>query len=106
MYQDKEGREPFAEWFQGLRDAEGKARIETRLQRVAAGLYGDWASVGQGVKELRMLFGPGYRVYFGEDGENIVLLLCAGDKRTQKDDIKTAQGYWKEYKSHGEETNL
>ena len=101
VYQDKDGTEPFTEWFNGLRDIQGKARIEIRLQRLATGLYGDCEPVGEGVSELRMFFGPGYRVYFGEDGTNIVILLCGGDKSTQKQDIKTAKGYWKEYKEHG-----
>ncbi len=64
------------------------------------GLYGDSAPVGEGVKELRMFFGSGYRVYFGEEAENIVVLLCGGDKSTQNQDIKIAKAYWKEYQTH------
>lgn len=101
VYEEANGREPYTEWFKSLRDAQGKARIEARLRRLATGLYGDWAPVGEGVKELRMFFGPGYRVYFGEETDNVVILLCGGDKNTQKQDIQTAQGYWKEYQSHG-----
>jgi putative addiction module killer protein len=62
---------------------------------------GDFAPVGEGVKELRMFFGPGYRIYFGEEADNVVILLYGGDKSTQKQDIQTAQGYWKEYNDHG-----
>lgn len=97
IYQDKDGHEPYTEWFNGLKDTQGKARIEARVRRVEGGLFGDCEPVGHGVSELRMFFGPGYRVYFGEDADNIVILLCGGDKSTQKQDIKTAQGYWKEY---------
>ena len=100
-YEDGNGHEPYTEWLNTLRDVQGKARIRTRLRRLAAGLYGDCESVGEGVKELRMFFGPGYRVYFGEDAENIVILLLGGDKSTQEQDIKTAKAYWKEYQSHG-----
>lgn len=97
IYQDKDGQEPYTVWFNGLKDTQGKARIEARIRRVEAGLFGDCEPIGKGVKELRLFFGPGYRVYFGEDAENIVILLCGGDKSTQKQDIKTAQEYWKEY---------
>ena len=95
------GYEPYTAWLTGLRDIHGQARIRTRLRRLAAGLYGDYASVGQGVKELRMFFGPGYRVYFGEEGKDIVIVLCGGDKSSQDSDIAKAQDYWKEYQSHG-----
>jgi putative addiction module killer protein len=63
------------------------------------GNYGDFSSVGEGVRELRMFFGPGYRVYFGEKDDNIVILLCGGDKESQPDDIQLAKAYWKEYLS-------
>jgi putative addiction module killer protein len=60
---------------------------------------GDWRSVGDGVCELRIDYGPGYRVYYGQDGEALILLLCGGDKRTQAKDIEKAHGYWKDYKA-------
>jgi len=65
--------------------------------RLEQGNYGDCEPVGEGISELRMFFGPGYRVYFGEDANNIVVLLCGGDKRNQNQDIKDAKAYWKEY---------
>jgi putative addiction module killer protein len=71
------------------------------VRRLESGLYGDCEPVGEGVSELRMFFGPGYRVYFGEDGDDIVILLCGGDKSSQRRDIKAAKAYWKEYKDHG-----
>lgn len=101
MYEDEHGNEPFSEWFKGLKDIKGKERIGTRIRRLSEGLYGDSEPVGEGVSELRLFFGPGYRVYFGEEANNIVILLCGGDKSSQKRDIQTAKGYWKEYKNHG-----
>ena len=101
VYSDENGNEPYADWFNNLRDKKGKSRIESRLQRLAAGLYGDCEPVGEGVSELRMFFGSGYRIYFGEDAKNIVVLLCGGDKGSQNRDIKAAKEYWKEYKDNG-----
>lgn len=100
IYADEQEREPFTKWLNGLRDKQGKKRIETRLLRLEQGNYGDCEPVGDGVSELRMFFGPGYRVYFGEDGKNIVVLLCGGDKDSQTQDIETAKTYWKEYQSY------
>ena len=100
MYADDNGKEPFSQWLNSLRDIKGKRRIATRITRLEAGLYGDCESVGEGVSELRMFFGPGYRVYFGEDDKNIIILLCAGDKSSQKQDIKISKKYWKDYKKN------
>ncbi len=91
----------FQSGLKELKDLKGKERIGTRIRRLGEGLYGDCEPVGEGVSELRMFFGLGYRVYFGEEADNIVILLCGGDKSSQKEDIKTAQRYWKEYKDHG-----
>lgn len=97
VYADASGREPFTEWLNGLADLKGKRKIAIRITRLQAGLYGDCKPVGEGVSELRIFFGPGYRVYFGERDGNIVILLCGGDKSTQDKDIRTAQAYWKGY---------
>ncbi|MEC4815537.1 MAG: hypothetical protein SAK29_20015 [Scytonema sp. PMC 1069.18] len=70
-----------------------------RLRRLEQGNYGDVAPIGDGLSELRMFFGPGYRVYFGEDAENLVVILCGGDKSTQEQDIEEAKAYWREYLS-------
>jgi putative addiction module killer protein len=72
------------------------AKISQRLDRVEQGNLGRWKSVGEGVCELIIDFGPGYRVYFGQDG-NLVVLLCVGDKTTQEEDIKRAKQYWEDY---------
>lgn len=96
-YTDARGREPFTQWLDNLRDWKAQKRIEARLDRVAQGNLGDCQPVGDGVRELRFHFGPGYRVYFGEDGDIVVLLLCAGDKSSQSSDIERAKQYWRRY---------
>ncbi len=88
---------PFAEWFTALRDVNAKIRIDKRLQRVSSGNLGDYRSVGAGVWELKIDYGPGYRIYFGQAGATIVLLLCGGNKSTQDQDIVKAQEYWRDY---------
>ena len=82
--------EQYEQWFNGLRDRQAKARIDVRIRRLSLGNPGDARSVGQGVSELRIDYGPGYRVYFTRRGELAVILLAGGDKRTQVRDIKTA----------------
>ena len=98
-YIKPDGRIPFAEWFESLRDTKAKAKIEARLQRIGLGNLGNYRSVGEGVCEFRIKYGPGYRVYFGQIGTAIVLLLCGGDKSTQDKDIAKAIEYWKDYRS-------
>ena len=83
--------ESYASWFANLRDERARVRIDVRIKRLALGNAGDVKSVGEGVSELRIDYGPGYRVYFTRRGEDIVLLLCGGDKRTQDRDIREAQ---------------
>ena len=80
----------FASWLDGLRDLQGRARIQARLARLAAGNTGDVKPVGGGVSELRIDYGPGYRVYYTLRGSELVILLAGGDKKTQATDIKTA----------------
>jgi putative addiction module killer protein len=99
IYVTAEGREPFSEWLNSLRDQRARAKIRVRLDRVSLGNFGDCHSVGDGVQELRIDYGPGYRAYFGQEETTIVLLLCGGDKHTQSNDIETAKRYWSEYRS-------
>jgi putative addiction module killer protein len=98
-YVTPEGRVPFDEWFDSLRDVKTKTIINKRLNRLSLGSLGDYRSVGEGVCELRIDFCPGYRVYFGQIGTAIVLLLCGGDKSTQDQDIRKAQEYWTDCRS-------
>lgn len=80
----------YSEWFSGLRDRQAKARIDIRIRRLSTGNPGDVKPVGQGVSELRVDYGPGYRVYFIQQGKTLIILLAGGDKKTQERDIKTA----------------
>jgi putative addiction module killer protein len=82
--------ETFAQWLDGLRDVRARARVQVRVERLAAGNPGDVGPVGEGVSELRIDYGPGYRVYYKKHGREVVILLAGGDKRTQSADIKTA----------------
>lgn len=82
--------ELFAAWFRKLRDRQAKARIQVRIDRLQLGLAGDVKPVGEGVSELRIDYGPGYRVYFVYRGQELVILLAGGDKRTQDRDIRIA----------------
>jgi putative addiction module killer protein len=91
------GRAPFKDWLLSLRDTQTRARIQSRIDRLRLGNFGDYQSVGNGVFELRIHFGSGYRVYFALHGAQVVLLLCGGDKNTQVRDIAEAQRYWKEF---------
>jgi putative addiction module killer protein len=81
-----------------LPDIKGRARIRERINRVRLGNMGDCEPVGEGVYELRIHAGPGYRIYFGQEGNAIVILLCGGSKRNQKADIRTAKRLWFDYK--------
>ena len=81
----------FKQWLKKLKDETGRARIVSRINRLMEGLPGDVVSVGHGVSELRIHFGPGYRVYFHQQGNTMIILLCGGDKRTQRRDIDTAR---------------
>jgi putative addiction module killer protein len=81
----------FVDWMKSLRDTRARARILERLVRVSQGNLGDVAAVGDGVSELRIHYGPGYRVYFVRRGQTVILLLCGGDKSTQKRDIAAAR---------------
>lgn len=83
IYQTADGKEPFTQWRRSLKDKTTIARIDRRLDQVARGHYGDFRPVGEGVFELRLFFGPGYRLYFAEDGDTVVL-LHGGDKSSQQ----------------------
>lgn len=98
-YITPEGRCPFEDWLLGLRDIQARAIVRKRLNRVRTGNLGNTRGVGGGVFELKINYGPGYRVYFGEEGPRVIVLLVGGDKNSQKRDIDTAKRYWKDYQS-------
>jgi putative addiction module killer protein len=81
----------FATWLDGLHDVRARARVQARIERLAAGNPGDVKPVGEGVSELRIDYGPGYRVYFVRQGKTVIVLLAGGDKTTQAADVKAAQ---------------
>lgn len=99
LYETVDGKCPWDEWFNGLKDRKAQAALDARLLRLQRGQFGDCKRVGAGVYELRIHHGPAYRVYFGEDGDSLVVLLCGGHKRRQKRDIARAKAYWTEYRS-------
>ncbi|MHB1666688.1 type II toxin-antitoxin system RelE/ParE family toxin [Thiomonas sp.] len=99
-YVTADGLDPFAGWLSKLADRHARARIVVRLDRVAEnGNFGDCKPVGEGVWELRIDWGPGYRVYYAQAGASLVLLLIGGDKRTQQADISAARDYWRDWRS-------
>lgn len=99
-YISPDGKDVFDDWLTDLRDRKGRAIIRARLDRVQfQGNFGNHRSVGHGVSELKIDFGPGYRVYYAEDGPKIVLLLGGGDKDSQNKDIRRAHERWEEYRS-------
>ena len=103
VYSRSDGREPFTQWLRGLRDGKTRNRIRQRIARVRLGNFGDARSVGEGVHELRIQFGPGFRIYFGHEGDAVVILICGGDKGTQARDIERAHDYWRDYRSRSDE---
>ena len=95
LYSLPSGKEPFTDWEERLsRDVQ--SIMQTRLARIRGGNFGDSKSIGQGIYELRIQYGPGYRIYYGKRGKTVVILLCGGDKSSQKKDIKKALAYWED----------
>jgi len=97
-YQRVDGVVPLTDWLSDLRDRRARVKLEIRFQRVSWGILGDVKPVGGGVLELREDIGPGYRVYLGQHGTALVILLCGGDKGSQNADIKRAREYWLDWK--------
>lgn len=98
LYRALDGTLPFEEWLENLRDVVARAKIKVRIKRATQGNFGDHRSVGAGIIELKVHYGPGYRVYLGLQGQEIIVLLCGGDKSTQEKDIAKAHEYWEDYK--------
>lgn len=100
-YQDSNGNKPYADWLKGLTDKQAKARILVRVNRIAAGNFGDCKPLRDGVQELRIDHGPVYRVYLSRQGPVLVLLLCGSDKSDQNRAIKQAVDYLNDWKERG-----
>ncbi len=97
-YVSRAGKDIVGDWLERLREKQAKGRIAARIARLAVGNFGDCKPVGEGVWELRIDWGPGYRIYYAMIGEACVLLLCGGDKRKQTTDIQRATEYLKDYR--------
>lgn len=98
IYRNAAGLEPYAAYVDSLKDREGAAKIRIRVTRAQLGNLGDHRAIGGGLVELRVNFGPGYRVYLGLHGGELAVLICAGDKGSQRADIRKARAYWEEFR--------
>jgi putative addiction module killer protein len=97
-YLTKQGKDFFQEWLDGLADRKAKILIDKTIAKIRLGNLGDHKSVGEGVQEIRLDYGPGYRLYFAEHGNILVILLCGGTKKRQQDSIDRAKLFWKDWK--------
>lgn len=98
LYEQEEGQRPFQNWLMDLKDEIARSRILARMRQVQAGNMGDCAPVGDGMLELRIHLGAGYRLYCGRSGTHLVILLCGGDKASQPEDIQRAKRFWADWK--------
>ncbi len=105
LYMTSDGKTPFAHWLEKLRDKKVRYLIKTRLDRIEDGNMGDHKPVQEGVFELRIAYGSGYRVYFGRDKGQVIILLCGGDKSSQNRDINKAVKYWRDYETRKGQKN-
>lgn len=94
LYVTRDGKIPYESWYARLNDIKVQTIILKRLARIRLGNLGEWRSLGEGVGELKINFGSGFRIYFGQEGGKLVILLCGGDKKTQSKDIKKAFEFW------------
>ena len=99
IYEAENGKRPFEEWVKDLKNPSTVRRVQARLAGVIAGNLGDVKPVGEGVSELRLQFGSGFRIYFGYEGDELIILLCGGDKSSQDKDVRKAKEYWADYRS-------
>lgn len=98
IYVLPDGKEPLEDWLADLKDKKGRAKVRARINQMRAGNPGNFKMVAPGIMEMKIDFGPGYRIYYGRIGDKIILLLCGGDKTTQSGDIKKATEYLSDYK--------
>jgi putative addiction module killer protein len=97
LYNANNGRVPFTDWLESLKDMSARFKIKIRLDRISLGNLGNYKSVGDGVLELKIDYGPGYRIYFSIQARNVILLLAGGDKASQAKDIKRAKSYLQDF---------
>jgi len=97
LYKTNKGSQPYADWFKKLKDVKTKAIILKRIERLILGNLGDCKALKEGIHELRIDYGPGFRVYFAQEGEDIILLIAGGDKSTQTQDIEKAKEYYHDH---------
>ena len=102
-YETPDGRPPFKNWFNSIKDKSAKVKVIQRIDRMILGNFGDCKNLGDGIYETRIHYGPGYRIYWGDLNGVIVILLCGGSKRTQKQDINKAREYWQELRNRTDE---
>lgn len=105
LYRAANGNVPFLSWLSSLSHKKTQAIIRVRLDRIKLGNFGDFKFLGEGVFELRVDFGPGYRIYYGRRGLDFVILLCGGDKKRQQKDVEKAISYWIDYRRRSDETD-
>lgn len=105
LYLSNNGKCPYIDWFRSVRDQRAKQRVAARIRRLELGNFGDFKSVGKGVGELRIMHGPGYRIYYGCENDEVVILLIGGTKPTQEADIATAQHYWADWQARKKEAD-
>lgn len=103
-YQTLDGKIPFKKWYLSIKDSITRNKIDARITRLELGNFGHCNSIGHGLMELKIDYGPGFRVYFGQSGHNIIILLCGGNKNSQTKDIQLAHEYWENYRRQYENT--
>ena len=103
VYETRDGIQPLMDWLRGLRDQKARIAVRVRLDRMHLGNFGECEPVGEGVSEMKLHLGPGYRVYFGMIGKTIVLLLCGGAKKSQDKDIRRALEFFRDHKQREKE---
>ena len=101
IYETSRSKKPFDDWFNSIREIHTRAKILTRLDRLKLGNFGDCKTIGDGISELRIHYGPGIRIYYAQVENIVILLLCGGDKGSQARDINKAKEYLKDYLSRG-----
>jgi len=106
IYKTRDGKRPYREWMDRLGFGKTRSRIDKRITKIRLGNLGKCKPVGGGVTELILDFGPGYRIYIGQEGASVVILLCGGDKSTQRGDIELAKEYWTDYEARSRKARL